>query len=349
MVNKISIKDYEKEIQEENYEKIYRDIVDKSMELVKEIGKIKNFEIPKSDNERDLFFDIECYFKENSGCFTSVVNLMKQLSFWYCEDLYIAPTEIEKIKFIIPPYNCSVEELEIYQNIKKKIAENDYEKMIEERKNKVRNLYIEMLEYKNKSYDKNWGIAEFTPKLVHYYNFYHSEFKQLESALLNTTVEFDVEEKNVELDRIERIMLIDEIYNLLLPTSDYDGYKEFAYEYRDFDLKEGQTYDDLYDIEEKRLIEVFKKMLEFIGINDFEEDFEKLRIMVIEKYPWYKNNLSNFNSYNPYVTYIERLNNMEDTVEKLSQDYKNYEENMKKYKKMKESKIDESDDDIFLK
>lgn len=24
------------------------------------------------------------------------------------------------------------------------------------------------------------------------------------------------------------------------------------------------------------------------------QDFEKLRIMVIEKYPWYKNNLSNF-------------------------------------------------------
>ena len=37
-------------------------------------------------------------------------------------------------------------------------------------------------------------------------------------------------------------------------------------------------------------------MLEFVGINDFEEDFEKLRIMVIEKYPWYKNNLSNFRS-----------------------------------------------------
>ncbi len=26
------------------------------------------------------------------------------------------------------------------------------------------------------------------------------------------------------------------------------------------------------------------------------QDFEKLRIMVIEKYPWYKNNLSNFRS-----------------------------------------------------
>ena len=47
MISKIDIKDYEKLMQERNYEDAYKDVVNKSMELVKEIGKLKNFEFPK--------------------------------------------------------------------------------------------------------------------------------------------------------------------------------------------------------------------------------------------------------------------------------------------------------------
>ena len=49
MISKIDIKDYEKQMKEGKYEDVYKDVVDKSMELVKEIGKLKilNFQMIK--------------------------------------------------------------------------------------------------------------------------------------------------------------------------------------------------------------------------------------------------------------------------------------------------------------
>ena len=49
MISKIDIKDYEKAMQEGKYEDVYKDVVEKSMELVKEIGKIKDFEFPEDE------------------------------------------------------------------------------------------------------------------------------------------------------------------------------------------------------------------------------------------------------------------------------------------------------------
>ena len=53
MISKIDIKDYEKAMQEGKYEDVYKDVVEKSMELVKEIGKIKDFKSGKI-NEKTL-------------------------------------------------------------------------------------------------------------------------------------------------------------------------------------------------------------------------------------------------------------------------------------------------------
>lgn len=349
MINKIDVKDYEKQMQEGKYEAVYKDIVDKSMKLVKEIGKIKNFKFPEDEEGVKLYHSIKYYFDQNFGQFRSMLSLMENLANWYCEDEYFANTEEKKIKYCINPYNSLVEEFDIYINTKKEIAEKGYENALEERKKKLIDLFIEMLEYKNKPYDKNWNIRQYIDTIIQYYNYYSDDLSQLEDALLGKSIEFDMEKDSVDLDDVEEIMLIDEIYDSFIPFGDDDGYKHYAYYYRDFELEEGQTYRDLYDLEEEKLIKLFKEMLEFVGeeTSTDENYLRDIRDKVIEKYPFYEWRLSNLISHNPYETYIQTLDRMENIYEDLSKDYKNYEKNMKEYEKTK-TKNNEEEEDCFF-
>lgn len=351
MISKINIKDYEKEMQEGKYEAVYKDIVDKSMELVKEIGKIKKFEFPEDEEGTDLYYSIKSYFDNNFGQFSSMHNLMENLSNWYYQDDYIADTKEKKIEYCIKSYNSLVYELARYKNTEKEIDEKGYGKVLKERKEKLLNIFMEMLEYKNKQYDKSWDIIKYIDKIIQYYNYYSDDLMQLKDALLGKSIEFDIEKDSVEINNVERIMLIDETYNLFIPLSyDDDGYKDFAYCYRDFELEEGQTYSDLYDLEEEKLIALFKEMLEFVG-EETSEDEKYLRDLidrVIEKYPFYEWRLSHLISHNPYETYIQILDRMENLYEDLSKDYKNYEENMKEYEKNKTENYEEEDDDFLI-
>lgn len=339
MIQKISIKDYKKEIQEEKYENIYRDLIGKSMELVKEIGKIKKFEFPEDEEGRTLFCSIQIYFKKNFGEFSNVYYLMKDLSEWNCEDNYVYDTYEKKINNIIVKYNNLIVELEIYRKIEEEIKEKKFEKVLEEQEEKCRKLFKEMLEYKNKEYNEKWDMIELIEKVIQYYNFYYDELRELKQVMSGNFIEFDIEEELVEIDNIERIMLIDEIYRLIVD----EDYKKVAYMYRDFELKDGQTYSDLYDLEYKKLDELYKKMLEFVGEENLKNE-KNLEGRMLERYPFYILDIKRINSYEP-CSVIERLNTMENIYEKLSKDYKNYEENMKKYEKF-QNMTDENEEEL---
>ena len=347
MIKEVSLKDYEKEMQRKDYEAIYRDIVNKSIELVKEIGKIKEFELPDSEDDTTLFYSIKCYFEQKVNYWKSVIELMSELIEWESDDRFIAPTEKEKLKLIFSPYNRAVRTLNEYKEIKKEIEVKGFEIILKERKEKIIGLYTEMLDYKNKTNNRNWNIEEFTPIMDHYYNFYHHEFSSLRNAIFCNHIRNYDEEEFIRLDDVERIMSIDEDYEILLPTDKNKGYKEFAYKYRDFELKEGQTYKDLYILKRKKLIELFKKMLEFVGENDFvnEDDYDKLKDKVIEKYPFYSSKLANNSHYVIERTWIEILSDLEDVYEELSSDYKNREENLKRYEELKKSVQNEDEDE----
>ena len=345
MIKEVSLKDYEKEIQEKNYEIIYKDIVNKSIELVKEIGKIEEFELPEAEETTTLLESIKCYFEEKVNYWRSVIKLMNELLEWKSDYSFIAPTEKDKLELIFSTYNRVVRTLNDYKKIKKEIEVKNFEIILEERKEKIIRLYTEMLDYKNKTYNRNWNIEEFTPVMIHYYNFYYNEFLNLKDAMIDRKSD---DKNRIKLDNIERIIIIDDIYNMLLPTKDNEGYKEFAYAYRDFDLKDGQTYEDLYSLERKKIIELFKKMLEFVGENDFinEDDYNKLKDKVIEKYPFYSSKLAdNYGHYGIERTWIEILSDLEDVYEELSSDYKNREENLKRYEELKKSVPNEDEDE----
>ena len=209
--------------------------------------------------------------------------------------------------------------------------EKDYETLLKERENKCRKLFKKMLEYKNKEYNENLDIVDLIGKVIQYYTFYAGELRVLKQALIGNTIQFDIDGDLVEVNDNGRLVLIDKYYNLIVN----EDYKKVAYMYKDFELKDGQTYDDLYDIEYEKLDNLYRKMLEFLVEKDLENE-KNLEGRMLEKYPFYLLDIKRINTYEPYSTVIERLNVMENVYEKLSRDYKNYEENMKKYKEFQE-------------
>lgn len=280
MINEISLKDYEKEMQEEKYEAIYKDIVNKSIELVKEIGKVKEFELPEVEDDITLFYSIKCYFEEKVNYWKSVIELMKELLEWKYDDRFIAPTEKDKLKLIISPYNRAVRTLNEYKEIKKEIEAKSYEIILEERKEKVIRLYIEMLEYKNKPYNKNWDIEEFTPVMAHYYSSYYHEFFSLRNAMLGNHIRNYYEEELIRLDDVERIMSIDEDYRILLSTDKLEGvYEELSSEYKNRYkiLRELVSFNTIQDKENKKIIDYIEKILTAKG---FKTEYKEKNLIM---------------------------------------------------------------------
>ena len=115
-------------------------------------------------------------------------------------------------------------------------------------------------------------------------------------------------------------------------------------------MEEGQTYRDLYKLEEQKLIKLFKEMLEFVGEKTSEEEkyLRDLNDRVIEKYPFYEWRLSRLFFHNQYETYIQILDRMENLYDDLSKDYKNYEKNIKDYEEQKKETYEEDDEDGFI-
>ena len=125
MIKKIDIKDYENDIKEEKYDNIYDDLISKSINLVKEIEKIKNIEAQIDSIDETVFRNISFYFKQNFCQFKGIVDLMEKLiDYLYYEDIIEIPEET-KIKRIIMMYNSSIDELHTYKNIQKELEEKN--------------------------------------------------------------------------------------------------------------------------------------------------------------------------------------------------------------------------------
>ncbi|MBR3614759.1 MAG: hypothetical protein IKL55_06235 [Clostridia bacterium] len=339
-MKELKYEDYEERIKEKKYEEIFAELAKKAYELAQEIGKIKNMDIKENPNSHfpkyyESFTSIEIFFDKNFGVFRGIFCLMRNASNLYDDDDYFANTEEKKIEYFINSYNPVINELECYRKTEEEIKNRGFEEVLEERIKKVKNLYLEMLKYKNKEIDKSWDLRELTRKVVHYYNFCQEDIYNTEWALYGGFASFDVEKDDVVLNEVERIMFADDLLNYLTPTEKYGGYEAYADVYKDYELKEGQTYSDLYDEKEEILVKLLREMLEFVGVEVTESDkyLGDLRYKVAKHYPFYEGSLSLLRFSNPNETYISKFDTMDKVYERLSSDYKNYEKNMEEYKK----------------
>lgn len=338
MKEKIKLEDFQKDLDARKYDDVYKKLVDISLKLVEEIIKKKNIKLPSKSRERDYLYDIEYAFERQSATFQSVKYLMRFFLEWgidYEDDpLYHTPEEV--LESCIREYNRIISELNRYEKIEEEIKEKGYEKIKDEKIQKLIALFKKMMEYKNKKYDENWTFEKWIEEINMCYHYYNDSLmetlNQVKYGSIDREVEADYEEV-IATDEVENIMCLEDLYyELNYPDGDY---KHFANFYREFELKEGQTYEDLYNLEKEKFVKLFKEMLDFVNVKYDTDDFYKLRSLVKEAYPYYYEIFKTWNvsSSMPKTTYIKELNYMEDIYNNFSKTYKNHEENMKKYKK----------------
>ena len=357
----MKIEDFQEDIDKKNYDKVYKQIVEQTMKLLKQIAKKFKIEIDFKETHGDEypFFEIEYNFARQSYSFGNVKYMMYSLENWEEDpDDLLKETPEAKIKTYINNYNRLINTLEEYENVEEEIKVKGYENLKNAEIKKLIKLFKEMMEYKHKKYDENWDFETWLDKLDEAYHYYHNDFMDayeiVERGCISREVDADYE-VIIKTTKAERIIELRTLYDFL--TWDKDDYKNYANYYRDYELKEGQTYKDLFDLEKEKFVKLFKEMLELVKYKYESNDFYALMVDIKNAYPFYRNLITHLDVElsQPYTTYIENLDYMEDVYENLSKNYKNFDENMKKFQEQQkdlEQEIDEGfgdeEDDEYI-
>ena len=348
MREKNKIDEFQEDIDNGKLDITFDKLVNKAIELIKEIAKMKKLSIEDIDfkDKESLFYYLKKLFEENSASFQSIVTLMNNFLRWNIapEDDF-GTTKEEKIEMYIRNYNLIIYELDDYENVENEIKEKGYENLKNEKIEKLISIFKEMLKYKEKEYKDNWCFKEWIDKIDTYYHFYHEELhnvlEQVENNCIDRNIYIDYQ-VSIRTDEVENMIALNDLYNEL--SSETDGYKHFADFYKEINLKEGQTYADLYNAEIEKFTVLFKEMLDFLNVKYNANDFYTLKSLVMNNYPYFLDNIISldFIMSNPTETYISLLNEMEMIYDYFSKSYRNHEENMKKYKEeLEKQKIEE--------
>ena len=340
----LNIDDYKDYIENEDYEKVIKDLEKKCVVLAKYIAKIRGVEIDNYLVDNELFH-IRYEFEHNTYCFRDVCYMIKKIEYFDMEE-DIFETKNDRIELIIKCYNSLLDEIEYYKKIEKDIEMVGYQVLRDRLVNKLIVIFKEMLDYKKKEYKVDWKFREFADKISQYYNIFSGYLDECVRAVYFGTFFYDIEEDLVSLNNIEKLIILESFYDRL--TYSDDAWKKDANFYRDFDLEEGQTLKDLFDLECDKFIKLFRCMLDYRNVNyDKKEKYlEFLKNDIIKEYPFYEGNLRFLISPNPRVTYIEILDHMENVYDYLVDDYKNYDVNIKKYNEWMKKKDEEKANDI---
>ena len=341
MTNSISKIDFENCLKIKEEDKIYQYLFDKILELGKLIIHIKGIEheenMFKDDAELELYkIQQDIYYK--SIWFESYRTLSDQVRFKYEEDVLE-----EKVKLIVKIFNELVDELNEYNQQKEKIETEGFEKLDKELKDKLREIFCKMLDYKNRKYKKEDSLPELIRELVLCYSDYKWIFDDTYTMLVGkiiyrSTVRDDF--WTIHSDNVEYISNLEFTYNYFAQNE--DNYKNYQQFYEDITLKEGQTLEDLYNEEREKLRNLFIEMLEFINIKIPEEkDYINLEVLVKEYYPYYSSNFTLINGRCNY-SYIDSIHVLKSSYEYFKRTYKNHREDFIAYVKKEEEWLEEA-------
>ena len=341
----LNIDDYKEYIDKGDYESVIKDLEKKGIVLAKYIVKLRKIEIDDYLVTNELFH-IRYIFEHNTVSFRDVCYLMNKLEYFDMNEDFF-DTKKDRVELIIKCYNSLLDEIEYYKRINKDIETVGYKVLKDRLVDKLITIFKEMLDYKHKEYKDDWSFREFANKISQYYNLFSGYLSDCVNAIYYGSYSYDIDEDHVSMNNVEKIMVLEGFYDRL--TYSDDAWKKEANFYRDFDLEEGQTLKDLFDIECEKFIKLFKEMLDYRNFDyDKEETYlDFLKRDVVKAYPFYEDNLRFLISPNPSSTYIEILDHMENVYEYLVGDYKNYEVNIKKYNKYLEEHKDDNDEEYI--
>ncbi len=223
----------------------------------------------------------------------------------------------------------------MYKEIEKEIRDKGYEMVLQEYHDRLRQLFKEMLEYKHKQYDDDNTFEELMDMIDTSYYYYHDSLQETLDYLHNDRIYLDNDMEQVKkITEVDRIIKLKELYNIMMDES--DNYKKHAYDYREYVLKDGETYDDIYRQLKDKFKVLFYEMLDYVGAcyDKTRDDYEYLEAMVVNNYPFYGDKLRLLDSmaWSPDVTYIDILNSMESIYESMTKNYKKREELLREYR-----------------
>ena len=267
MNKNIKIEDYQSDIKQGNYEKIMDIIEGRALDLIKEIAAEQKIELSlenNADKEKKYYAIIRC-FDGNNSYFESVSALMDMFLDWYSDNELKLYGEKSMVTICIRLYNRVLSSFEKYQKAKAQICEKGYDVLKQQKIDRLIQLFKEMLTYKKAGYEDDWDFYKWIEVMDCKYHFYHEEFVNILDAIYTGSITKNFEDSrydSIDVDCVEVILMLDSFYDLL--TYKDADYKEFANYYRDFELKDGETYKDLYDREKEKLRKLFMEMLDFL-------------------------------------------------------------------------------------
>lgn len=336
MFKKLGIEEFQDDIKQKQFDKVMDVIENKSMDLIQTIIKEKNIELSlenNADKETKYYAIIRC-FDGNNAYFESVLALMDMFLDWYSDNELKLYDKKSMVTISVRLYNRVLSSFEKYQKTKEQIGEKGYDVLKQQKIDRLIQLFKEMLTYKKVGYEDDWDFSKWIEVMDCKYHFYHEEFVNILDAVSTGSITKNFEDSrydSIDVDCVEVILMLDSFYDLL--TYKDGDYKEFANYYRDFELRDGETYQDLYDREKEKLRKLFMEMLDFLDVSYPSDDFDSLTSLIREHYPYYFDTMVSLKVTlaDSKSTYIVELNDMEDIYESFSKNYKRHDEFMKQY------------------
>lgn len=344
------------EIKDED--KIREFLFDKVLELgeviieTKGIKRDEETSFIKQDKDSKLYrISQNIYYK--SIWFESFRHLSDSVIHWNTVDAEGNPDETieQKVEVIVKIYNELIDDLEEYKHQKERIEKEGIEKLDNELKNGLREIFCKMLDYKNRKYKKESSLLELIEELELCYSDYKWLFDDTYTMIkagfvYRSTMRDDF--WTIHADNVEYISNLEFTYKYF--AEDEDSYKNYRQYYEDITLKEGQTLKDLCDEEREKMKQLFIEMLEFINVEiEDKESFTSLELLVKKQYPFYYSNfILMFGTCN--YSYIDTIHVWKSNYNYFKRTYKNHKEMLKKYVKDEEDWYEKAkyDDEICL-
>ena len=156
MKEKIEIGEIQKYIDRNEIDTAYKEITKKAIQLAEEIASKRGVSLEELENENNLedkFYYIQTKFQEQSQAFWKMQKLMEMFLTWEIapeDDLGV--TYEEKLIKYVKTYNEIIDEFTQYEELEKEIKKTGYEKLKNEKVNKLIEIFKEMLIYKNQKH-----------------------------------------------------------------------------------------------------------------------------------------------------------------------------------------------------
>ena len=139
----------------------------KILELGKEICKVKGFKI-EDNNIEDIAEKIYYY------------------SIWFNNYYEMIKFNYEDEKIVLDLYNSLTNEVKLYKKMKRKIEEEGFEKLEKLYKKKLKELFIQMLDYKKRKYNKDTTLIELLKEIDLCYHDFKYTWTSLYQMLTST-------------------------------------------------------------------------------------------------------------------------------------------------------------------